>query len=419
MRLNDVGNIKGSNILFLQGPMGDFFSKLEVDFESKGAKVFRIGFNGGDRLFSRSETFTPYRGKREDWPLFIKRFLVENKINKIFLFGDCRYYQSIAIQAAKSLSVCSFVFEEGYVRPHYITLERGGVNNHSMIPRDRAFYDALDLKSVPFTFPVETNFNPRRKVLSAMMYYAAGNITTFLYPYYKHHRDFSGLKEMFFGLRSAFRLYKYRFKEEGVLGSFILPNSNNYFLVPLQTFNDFQLRTHSRFESIEHFIGEVISSYAENGPSEFLCFKHHPMDRGRKNYSSFIYKVARSLGVEDKVKVLYDVHLPTTLKNAKGVVTINSTVGLSALYHGVPTKPLGEAVYDIDGITNMDASLDEFWRNPVPPSPELFKKFYRYLIFTTQLNASFFGGFPELGSTGGGESELSLPCDLEQEVKEA
>ena len=37
------------------------------------------------------------------------------------------------------------------------------------------------------------------------------------------------------------------------------------------------------------------------------------------------------------------------LRNAAGVVTINSTIGITALYHGVPVKVLGNAVFDVPG----------------------------------------------------------------------
>ncbi len=40
------------------------------------------------------------------------------------------------------------------------------------------------------------------------------------------------------------------------------------------------------------------------------------------------------------------------LARAAGVVTVNSTVGLAALRAGVPVKPLGDAVYDVPGLTH-------------------------------------------------------------------
>ena len=45
------------------------------------------------------------------------------------------------------------------------------------------------------------------------------------------------------------------------------------------------------------------------------------------------------------------IHLPTTLDHARGCVTINSSVGLAALIHGAPTITLGEAAYNLRGLT--------------------------------------------------------------------
>jgi capsular polysaccharide export protein len=70
---------------------------------------------------------------------------------------------------------------------------------------------------------------------------------------------------------------------------------------------------------------------------------------------------------------------------------VNSTVGLSALFHGRPLKVCGDAIYDIPGLT-FRGSLKEFWTSASEfrTDRELFRRFYRYLIATTQLNGSFY-----------------------------
>ena len=106
---------------------------------------------------------------------------------------------------------------------------------------------------------------------------------------------------------------------------------------------------HSGFRSIEKFIIEVLESFSKNNLEIWLVFKHHPVDRDRKDYKSFIINQAELLAIENRVLLLYDTHRPTLLKNAKGTVTINSTVGLSSIYHAPPTITLGKAIYDIEG----------------------------------------------------------------------
>ena len=392
--MNSVGEIKNKNILFLQGPMGDFFQRLDNYFISKGAKTYKIGFNGGDWLFSNKHNYIAYKDKKENWENFISNFLQTKNINKIFLFGDCRYYQKKTIDIAKNLNIEIFVFEEGYIRPDYVTLEKGGVNNFSSIPRDYQFYQKL--KHINITPPKPTKPNFYKMVISAISYYIFAYFSTKInYPYYEHHRELNPYKEAFYGIRNFYRKYKYKILEKNKLETII---KKEYFFVPLQTYNDFQVKTHSNFNSIEEFIEVVLKSFANFSPDNtYIVLKHHPVDRGRKDYKKYIQKIAKQLNILNRVIVVYDLHLPTLLKNTKGTVTINSTVGLQALYHNSPVKVLGNAIYDIKHLT-YQYSLDNFWTDYKTPNMTLFHKFRSYLIKHTQINGNFYGylNFEEL-----------------------
>lgn len=390
--MNKVGKLNGKNILFLQGPMGNFFKKLDTVFRRKGAHTYKIGFNIGDWFFSHKDNYVPYRTKSEEWPEFIEHFLEEKKIDKIFLFGDCRYYQAIALEKAYKQGIDVFVFEEGYLRPHYVTMEKFGVNDYSRVSRDPGFYERLAYTPRP---SVQHAYASKTKmVLSASLYYLLSNLFMFRYPYYRHHRDFSAMKELFYGLRGAIRKVIYPLFEQQYLKEIQNSLSKKYFFVPLQTYNDFQILQHSEYGSIEKFIIEVLESFSQHAQKElWLIFKHHPVDRGRKNYKAFIMEQAESLGIEKRILVFHDVHLPTCLENAKGTVTINSTVGLTSIAYNIPTITLGKAIYNIKGLTNQK-SLKEFWKEPKMPDAELYHKFSNHLIQTTQLNGSFYGRFP-------------------------
>ncbi|MDQ7085949.1 MAG: hypothetical protein Q9M36_14020 [Sulfurovum sp.] len=171
--------------------------------------------------------------------------------------------------------------------------------------------------------------------------------------------------------------------------------SKQYFFVPLQTHNDFQILQHSNYGSLEKFIIEVLESFSRYAKEEdSLIFKHHPIDRGRKNYKAFIFEQAVQLGISKRILVLHDIHLPTCLQHAKGTITINSTVGLSSLYHHTPTITLGNAIYDIEGLTMKGSNLDDFWLLQTHPNRVLFEKYRQYIINTTQINGSFYGLFP-------------------------
>jgi len=387
--LNKIGKIKGKKILLLQGPMGMFFSDLDKLFRKHGATTFRIGFNAGDWVFANKDHYIPYREPIENWGNFIKNFFIEYKIDQVFLLGDCREYQRIAIEIAQVLDIETYVFEEGYIRPNYVTLEKWGVNNFSLIPRDRKFYENLSEDEYKYKDDLPTNPSFMKMAISASIYYLFAYFGKFRYPHYIHHRELHPLKEFWYGIRNFYRKYTYKILEYNKQEQLI---NKKFFFVPLQTYNDFQLKTHSDFNTIEEFIYIVMKSFAFNVLDNdiYLVLKHHPMDRGRKNYTKYILGLAKQFGIEKRIIVVYDLHLPTLLSHTIGTITINSTVGLQALYHNSPVKVLGNAIYDIDGLCDQKP-IDDFWKSPTKPNRKLFDKFRGYLINNTQINCSFYG----------------------------
>ena len=391
--MNKIGNLIDKNVLFLQGPMGNFFKKLDTVFRQKGATTYKIGFNGGDWFYSHKDNYIPYKKKKEEWENYVKDFLITRKIDKIFLFGDCRYYQSKAIKVAMELDIDIFVFEEGYVRPHYITMERFGVNDFSQISRNPVFYQNLKEASIPLS--LHARQSKFKMIHSATIYYLISNILHMKYPYYKHHRDFSALKEFFYGVRGIYRKLIYTLSERKYLEKIKVSLSKKYFFVPLQTHNDFQILQHSEYGSLEKFIIEVLESFSQHANKEtWLLFKHHPVDRGRKNYKKFIMDQAKFLKVDNRTLVISDIHLPTCIEHTKGTITINSTVGLTSIGYKIPTITLGNAIYNIEGLTCKGMDLETFWQVPKEPDEALYHQVRRHLIKTTQLNGSFYGKFP-------------------------
>jgi len=388
--VNSVGSVKNKNVLFLQGPMGDFFKRLDSYLQMQGANTHKIGLNAGDWLFANKSNYIAYKDTRSNWKFFIRDFLQNYKIDKVFLFGDCRFYQSVLIKEAQKMDVEVFVFEEGYVRPDFVTLEKWGVNNFSLIPRDPHFYNLLNEEQFLYTKIKPTRPSHSKMVWSAALYYIFAYIGKIQYPYYEHHRELNPLKEAFYGLKSFYRKYKYKYILKDELESIV---QKKYFFVPIQTYNDFQLKVHSEFQTIEEFIELTIKSFSLHCDDEtYLVLKHHPMDRGRKDYKKYIEQLGKKYKILDKLIVIYDLHLPTLLDATLGTITINSTVGLQALYHHSPVKVLGTAIYDIKGLCDQK-TLDCFWKNPAPVDIKLFLKFRHYLIDNTQINGNFYGYF--------------------------
>ena len=70
-------------------------------------------------------------------------------------------------------------------------------------------------------------------------------------------------------------------------------------------------------------------------------------------------------------------------------MTINSTAGLATVGFGCPTKVLGRAVYDIEGLTDRKP-LNQFWNDSQPPDADLFLRFRHVMMERTQINGAFY-----------------------------
>jgi capsular polysaccharide export protein len=163
--------------------MGPFFKRFAQDLEGLGACVYKINFNAGDRLFYRTGNVVDFDGTPGQWPAFLQQRLEQWQIDRIYLFGDTRTCHAGVRKLAQQLSIDLYVFEEGYLRPHYITLEQSGVNGHSKMPRDPGHYKDIEQDREEAVRPVPHWFTPA--AWYAIWYYAAGWLGRRRFPHYR------------------------------------------------------------------------------------------------------------------------------------------------------------------------------------------------------------------------------------------
>lgn len=374
--------------LFLQGPISDFFPELAARLRRDGQEVFRINFNGGDRAFWRGPAID-YRGGMEDWPRFLHQRLSAWRITDLVLFGDCRPLHRSAIGLARSGGVAVHVFEEGYLRPNWITLELGGVNNHSSLPRDIHWYRerASELPAAAPETPVLSSF-PRRAAHD-VLYNLATWLSTWRYPHYRTHKPWHPFAEYRAGSR-RFLSRGRDLRERDRVSLELAGGTRPYFLFPLQLEADFQIRAHSEFGSLAPAIARVIGSFARHAAADaLLVVTEHPLDTGIVEQERITRHHAQAEGVADRVFFLRGGSTDMLLQRSRGVVTVNSTLGLLALRFGVPVKTLGRALYDLPGLTFQPA-LDHFWQRAEAPDAALVECFRRVLAARTQINGGLY-----------------------------
>jgi capsular polysaccharide export protein len=377
------------SFLFLQGMATQFFAKLGGALAKNGNDVHRINFNGGDRLFWPRRGGVDFRQDIKAWPQFLEDRLVEWGVTDIILFGDCRPLHREAVRVASLRGIQVFVVDEGYIRPNWVTMERGGVNGNSPLPRDPDWYRnaAIDMPAWSGGLPAPGSF--QRRAFEDVVYNVASVLLAWRFPNYETHRpwhpfyEYAGWIRRFARKPSAKRRTMRAMKE-------IMVSEKPFYLFPLQLDCDSQIRLHSPFGRIAPAIEYVVRSFANNAPAEsFLVFKEHPLDNCITDWRALVTQVAAAAGVSDRVVYIEGGDLEAMLGRSRAVVTVNSTVGLIALARGRSVKTLGDAIYDMPELT-FQPPLDRFWTEATPPDATLFDCFRRVVASRTQVNGGFF-----------------------------
>ena len=379
--------VKPRSFLFLQGPISSCFDRLGRALIARGHRVRRINLHLGDQLFWRLPA-THYRGRFADWRGFVARMLEQHQITDLVLHGDRRPYHIVAAEEARARGVAVIVTDLGYVRPDWITLEYDGMTTYSRFPRDPD-----EIRALAAEFP-EPELGPRfhtpfRLIAALDVAYNLGLVFgRVLYPHYRYHSICHPFAEYAGWLWSR---AKRRFSARAIAAekSRLQANPGSYFLVPLQLSTDFQIRAHSPYRELREAVREIVASFAASGSPKQLVFVVHPLDNGLIGWSRFIARLARDCGVAGQVLALHGGTPVELLRNAAGVVTVNSTVGVTALHEGVPVKVLGNAVFDVAGLT-CQSLLDAFWHDPQPPDSGLMAAFLRALTGTTQIKGGYY-----------------------------
>lgn len=378
--------------LFLQGPCCGYFSGVARKLKAAGQYVRRINLSACDELYWDLPEADRYRGNVSDWSAYIEAYLDEHEVTDLFCLGENRVYHKAAIEAAKARGIDVVVTDFGYFRPSWITLERNGMSGSSVFPRDPEAIMALAAEC-----PEEEPEGPQyadsftRLATQQVTGDCAPWLLTPLYPHYETHLLenpaaiylSTGLRI----LRANLAARETRQRLESCLNE---ADSYPYFVFPLQMEGDFQIRAYSPYDSLCDAAGEILESFARHAPKETrLVVKVHPLDPDFVGWESWLESRAGRLGILPRLRFLDGGNLRQLLHHSQGCVTVNSTVGITALEVDRPLKILGQAVYDVPGLVESKP-LDEFWADPSPPEPELKAAYLRALKACIQVRGNFF-----------------------------
>lgn len=377
------------NFLFLQGVCSPFFRQLGDRLEADGHRVFKLNFNMGDLAYWWPRRSTNYRGSLADLRDYVDEFCRRFEISDQVLFGDRRPVHRAPVEHGEVLGLRTHVFEEGYFRPYWVTLEREGVNGHSLLPRDPDWFWETGARLANYGDGKAFEAPFFQRAVHDVAYHAAGLLNPLFFHRYRTHVPVIAPVEYLAYSRRLATLPFWEKRDETTVSE-LLRNNARYFLLPLQLGSDAQIRDHSRFEGMIEVIDFVLSSFARHASSaDILVIKNHPLDIGLVNFREALAKLEKQYAIEGRTRYLETGPLDVLVRNAQGVVTVNSTVGGFSLGLGCPTITLSDPIYNLPKLC-FQGNLDHFWLGRERPDKEFFRRFRNTVIHATQINGGFY-----------------------------
>jgi len=378
---------QAQHFLFISAPFGPFARELANYLQTSGAACTRVIVNAGDVMDWGSRDTAHYFGADHGWRDWLQDQILQRRVTDIVTYGDSSPYSVTALLLAEAMSLRLHVFEQGYFRPDWVTLERGGVNANSRLPRDPNWYRQNAARNPPAT-PTKVGRTTPAMVARILAYHAAMYAGLPFYARFRTPYERSAISQ---ALGHCWRFAaqrmssaKQRRRHQELVGS-----GKPLYLVLMQRPGDSQLWRHSDFECAEAFLNKVVTSFAAHAPEEaMLLVRPHPLDHGLDNHEAVLAKLAHREGVVGRVHFVDHGKLHELLPSISGAVCVNSTAGLAAVEFGCPTVVLGRALYDMPGLTHQ-GGMDSFWRAADVPDLGLYEAFRDVMMATTQINGAY------------------------------
>ncbi|MGB0506898.1 MAG: capsular biosynthesis protein [Pikeienuella sp.] len=388
---------RNRHALLLQGPSSFFMAQLGKELRAKGMRVSRIHLCPGDWLMWRGGGGRIYRGSLTDWPEYVGEFMQAEGITDLICLGSGRAYHRAAIDAAPA-NVRVTSIEHGYLRPNRLLVEPGGSGGDSSFPRDWATIRRLAELQAPEADQVQFKSSfLEYAVLDVVWNLSNVALGWFMTPGYQRHSVDHPLIEYAGWIRKGV-LRRTRLRALAKAEAKLAAHKGPLFILPLQLETDYQIRFYGSGRTMRQELERLIGSFAARAPKDAMfVVKVHPLDNGNAPWQSICKTAAMAAGVPDRVVYFDGGNLDQMIAKATGVVTVNSTVGLTAVLAGCPVQTLGWAIYDLPCLTHQ-GGVDKFWNRPTPPTPEYVEVFTKALESSIHVHGAFDGSGVQPGA---------------------
>ena len=394
------------HFLFLQGPHGPWFHALAGLLRAAGGKVWRVGFNLGDRVFWPGPGYIAFSDSHDLWPDACADLLARHQITDLVIYGDTRPVHATAVALARARGITVHVFEEGYLRPYWVTYERGGANGHSRLMQlsvpemqDALTKVDLDLPDTPATWG-----DMRQHMFWGAIYHGFVALGAQVYANFRPHRTLTVGQEFMLYLKRFLLMPVHRL-ERRLATRRIRWGGFPYHLAILQLEHDASFRDPSPFSTMAEFLELVLAGFAKGAPPHHhLVFKAHPLEDGRVPLAQDIRRLAAAHGLADRVHFVRGGKLAVLLNDARSAVTVNSTAGQQALWRGLALRSFGAAVFAKPEFVSTQP-LDAFFANPGRPDTRAYRDYRHFLLETSHGVGGFY-------SAGGRRALLRQVADM-------
>lgn len=268
---------------------------------------------------------------------YCKHYIKNKVIDLVIVWNGCHAEAASCAKAARDLGVKVLFMEDGYF-PGTIVMDEKGVNAASYLTgKEAGFYQKVETDPEKMAQLKEIKLVPR-------------------------------------ALRTEFRG-----KED-----FTYPP--RYFFLPFQVKTDTQILLYSpqirdMYELADRVYSALERFNRKYNRNYWLVIKEHPSDYGRVNYDDLKKRYAGK-------QVAFTTTLPSSdlIESSEAVITINSNVGLEALFKGKPVITLGEAFFNVEGLvyhctdlSKLEDEMEKAISNGI--NQELVNKFLYYLRY--------------------------------------
>ncbi|MEM7632372.1 MAG: capsule biosynthesis protein CapA [Pseudomonadota bacterium] len=380
------------HFLFLQGPHGPFFSALARQLRRAGARTSRMGFNSADESFWGGASYHAFRDPPDAFAEALAARIASDNVTDIVCYGADRPVHATALEVARTTGLTPHVFEEGYLRPYWVTYERGGANAASRA----AMISLTDMsQALATSLPALHEAPDRWGDMRAHMFWGAAYHARLLagnrdYPAFQPHR----LPDYW----AEFRLHLAKLLmtpgRSVVRGASTLRVRHGgfpYHLVLLQLAHDANFLNHGPFETQAAFLETVFRGFADGAPRHHhLVLKAHPLEDGREPLRPLIRRLSREFDLDGRTHFLTGGKLARLLDTARSAVTVNSTSAEQALWRSLPLRAFGDAVYDRPELVSRQP-IAQFFASPSPPNREAYLVYRAFLLATSQIPGGFYG----------------------------